>query len=217
MAKTEEIAAATRRAALEQEMRSLAIQPTAPAPGLPTSSTWGSGVSPATPSTAPLAWAKPVAKPQVASPATTKKTLADIQREEELRKQKLAAATAAAQPVSGVSGGKRYADLASKSTAPAQQMGGAAWSTVGAGGKVRIPTGPSAAVPQAVRSTSNANVATTSTTRAPARPAVSVRSATMTGQSSINAANDEFTKWAKGELTRGLTSGINGKVRYDRL
>lgn len=213
MAKAEEIAAASRRAILEQEMKVLASQPAAPAPGLPTSSTWGSGVSPATPTTAPLAWAKPAMKTQAPSANTTKKTLADIQREEELRKQKLAAATAAAQTSSGISGGKRYADLASKPSAPSQPIGGSAWSTVGAGGKVRIPTGPSGAVPQAVRSVSNANIATASTARTAARPAPAIRSATTSGQSSINAANDEFTKWAKGELTRGLNSDINGKTK----
>jgi PERQ amino acid-rich with GYF domain-containing protein len=205
MAKAEEIAAANRRVQLEQEMKLLANQPAAPAPGLPTSSTWGSGVSPATPTTAPLAWAKPVTTTQAAS--VSKRTLADIQREEELRKQKIAAQ--AAQTSSGVSGGKRYADLASKPTAPSQPLGGSAWSTVGASGKVKIPTGPSVAAPQAVRSVSSANNATTSVSRAP-RPAPTVRSAT-TGQSNINAANEEFTKWAKGELTRGLNTGINGE------
>jgi hypothetical protein len=92
MAKAEEIAAANRRAQLEQEMKLLASQPVAPAPGLPTSSTWGSSVSPATPTSAPLAWAKPATNAQPVS--ASKKTLADIQREEELRKQKIAAQTA---------------------------------------------------------------------------------------------------------------------------
>ncbi|PMD35994.1 hypothetical protein L207DRAFT_587025 [Hyaloscypha variabilis F] len=204
MAKAEEIAAANRRAQLEQEMKLLASQPVAPAPGLPTSSTWGSSVSPATPTSAPLAWAKPATNAQPVS--ASKKTLADIQREEELRKQKIAAQTA--QTSSGITSGKRYADLASKPTAPIQPVGGSAWSTVGAGGKVKIPTGPSAAAPQAVRSVSNANVAPSSSTRAP-RPAPTIRSATTAGQSNINAANEEFTKWAKGELTRGLNTGIN--------
>jgi PERQ amino acid-rich with GYF domain-containing protein len=211
MAKAEEIAAANRRAILEQEMKILASQPAAPAPGLPTSSTWGSGVSPATPTSAPLAWAKPANKTQITSANGSKKTLADIQREEELRKQKVAAATAAAQTSSGISGGKRYADLASKPTATSQPIGGSAWSTVGAGGKVRIPTGPAAVVPQTTRSVSSANIATAPAARA-SRPAPAIRSATTTAQSSINAANEEFTKWAKGELTRGLNTNINGKI-----
>jgi len=206
MAKAEEIAAATRRAQLEQELKLHSSPPVAPAPGLPTSSTWGSGVSPATPTTAPLAWAKPATNVQAVS--ASKKTLADIQREEELRKQKIAAQ--AAQTSSGITGGKRYADLASKPTAPAQPVGGSAWSTVGAGGKVKIPTGPSAAAPPAVRSVSSANIAPASSARAP-RPVPTTRSATAAGQSNINAANEEFTKWAKGELTRGLNTGINGK------
>jgi PERQ amino acid-rich with GYF domain-containing protein len=208
VAKAEEIAAANRRAQLEQEMKLLTSQPVAPAPGLPTSSTWGSGVSPATPTTAPLAWAKPTSTSQAAS--ASKRTLAEIQREEELRKQKIAAQTA--QTTSGSSGGKRYADLASKPTMPSQPVGGSAWSTVGAGGKVKIPTGPSTAAPQAVRSVSSANIATASTARAP-RPTPAVRSTTTSGQGNINAANEEFTKWAKGELTRGLNTGINGKTR----
>jgi PERQ amino acid-rich with GYF domain-containing protein len=208
MAKAEELAAANRRAQLEQEMKMLASQPAAPAPGLPMTSTWGSSVSPATPTTAPLAWAKPTTTAQAAS--TSKKTLADIQREEELRKQKIAAQSA--QTSTGVSGGKRYADLASKPTAPSPPVGGSAWSTVGAGGKVKIPTGPSTVMPPAVRSVSSANVATTSAARA-SRPAATVRSTTTSGQSNITAANDEFTKWAKGELTRGLNTGINGTTR----
>jgi PERQ amino acid-rich with GYF domain-containing protein len=208
MAKAEEIAAANRRAQLEQEMKLLASQPVAPAPGLPTSSTWGSGVSPVTPTPAPLAWAKPTSTSQATS--TSKRTLAEIQREEELRKQKIAAQ--ATQTTSGNSGGKRYADLASKPTVSSQPVGGSAWSTVGAGGKVKIPTGPPAVAPQAVRSVSSANIATASTARAP-RPTPTVRSATTSGQSNVNAANEEFTKWAKGELTRGLNTGINGKAR----
>jgi PERQ amino acid-rich with GYF domain-containing protein len=208
MAKAEEIAAANRRAQVEQEMKVLASQPAAPAPGLPMSSTWGSGVSPATPTTAPLAWAKPATNAQAASANSTKRTLADIQREEELRKQKIAAQ--AAQTSSGISGGKRYADLASKPTAPSQPTGGSAWSTVGAGGKVKIPTGPSAAAPPALRSVSSANIASATSARAP-RPAPAARSVTTAGQSNINAANEEFSKWAKSELTRGLNTGINGK------
>ena len=210
-AKAEEIAAAARRVIHEQEMKALSSQPPPPAPGLPTTSTWGNTVSPATPTNAPSAWSKPsAAKAQAASSvAAAKKTLADIQREEELRKQKLAAATAAAQPSSGISGGKRYADYASKPTATVSATGGAAWSTVGAGGKVKIPTGPSAAAPQAMRATSNANVPTASSTRV-TRPAPATRGATSTGQTGVASANDEFRKWAKDVLAKGLNPGIDG-------
>ncbi|KAF4629921.1 hypothetical protein G7Y89_g8221 [Cudoniella acicularis] len=206
-AKAEEAAAAVRRAHHEQEMKALSNQPATPAPGLPTTSTWGNTASPSI-TTAPSAWAKPSAsKVQAASSASSsKKTLADIQREEEIRKQKLAAAAAASQPAS-VSGGKRYADLASKPTAIGPTMG-STWSTVGAGGKVKIPTGPSAAAPPAVRAVSSANMTTTSTTRA-TRPAPATRSVTMSGSAGVTSANEEFMKWAKGSLAKGLNSDIN--------
>jgi PERQ amino acid-rich with GYF domain-containing protein len=213
-AKVEEAAAASRRALLELELRS---QPAAPAPGLPTTSTWGSSSSPAAPN-APSAWAKPATKTQALSNAASsnKKTLADIQREEELRKQKLAA-TAAATAIpgqSGVSGGKRYADLASKPTSSSPATG-AAWSTVGAGGKVKIPTGPAAATPMsAPRAVSGTSLTTNASAKA-ARPAATTRSITTgnttTGQSGVSVAHQEFTKWAKNALAKGLNSDINGK------
>ncbi|KAE8442572.1 hypothetical protein EG329_003059 [Mollisiaceae sp. DMI_Dod_QoI] len=214
-AKAEEIAAAARRANYEQELKMLTSQPAPPAPGLPTTSTWGNSASPATPTNAPSAWAKPAASKVVAASnvASSKKTLADIQREEELRKQKLAAAAAATQPSPGLSGGKRYADLASKSTMSAAPAGGSAWSTVGPSGKVRVPTGPAAAVPQAVRAVSSANVATMSTPRV-ARPAPAIRSATTSGQSSVGAAKEEFIRWTKAALASKLNAGINADSIY---
>jgi PERQ amino acid-rich with GYF domain-containing protein len=206
-AKAEEIAAAARRANYEQELKMLATQPAALAPGLPTTSTWGNSASPAIPTNAPSAWTKPAASKVIASSntASSKKTLADIQREEELRKQKVAAA-AAAQPTPGVSGGKRYADLASKST-PA--IGVSAWTTVGTGGKARVPTGPVVAIPPAVRAVSSTNVATISTPRA-ARPAATTRSATTSGQSNVIVAKEEFIRWTKAALANKLNAGING-------
>lgn len=208
-AKDEEVAAAQRRIAHEQEMRMLSSQSIAPAPGLPTTSTWGNIASPATPTNSASVWAKPaVPTVSAASKATSsKKTLAEIQREEELRKQKLALAAAAAAPVA-VAGGKRYADLASKSTANLATAG-SAWSTVGAGGKVKIPTGPAAPAPQAVRAASSANPATTAAVRA-TRPTVMPRSVTASGSASATSAHEEFNKWAKATLAKGLNSGING-------
>ncbi|KAK2627656.1 hypothetical protein QTJ16_002302 [Diplocarpon rosae] len=205
-AKAEEIAAATRRANYEHELKLLANQPNAPAPGLPTTSTWGNTASPAIPSNAPSAWAKPAAsKVQILSNnAAAKKTLADIQKEEESRKLKAAAAAAAAQPA--VSAGKRYADLASKVNPAPAPMGGSPWSTVGAGGKVRIPTGPGAAAPQAARAVSSANVTTASAPRT-TKPAAAARSTP--GPVSANAAKEEFAKWAKAVLTNGLNPDIN--------
>ncbi|TVY32524.1 GYF domain-containing protein [Lachnellula subtilissima] len=207
-AKDEEIAAAGRRIAHEQEMRLLTSQPLAPAPGLPTTSTWGSTASPATPTNASSVWAKPAISTITApsKSANSKKTLADIQREEELRKQKLAAAAAASQPAS-VSGGKRYADLASKSTASVPTVG-SAWSTVGAGGKVKIPTGPAAAAPQAVRSVTSASIATPPSVRT-TKPVPAIRSVIASGSASTTSAHEEFNKWAKATLAKGLNSGIN--------
>jgi len=204
-AKAEEIAAAQRRANYEQELKMLTSVATAPAPGLPTTSTWGNTASPATPTNAPSAWAKPAAsKVQPSSgSAASKKTLADIQREEESRKQKAAAAIIAAQPA--VSAGKRYADLASKVSPPAP-LSGSPWSTVGAGGKVRVPTGPAASSPQPTRAVSSANVSTASAPRV-TKPAATVRSAT--GPAGANAAKEEFVKWAKATLSNGLNSDIN--------
>jgi PERQ amino acid-rich with GYF domain-containing protein len=213
-AKAEREATVLRRAQQEQDMKLLSNQPIAPAPGLPTSSTWGSGVSPSTPSTAPSPWATSSAmKPQVSAVnASHKKTLADIQREEELRKQKAAAATAAAQPSLGISGGKRYADLASKASAAGPAVGGP-WATVGAGGKVKpvgkIPTGPAASSPHAVRAASSATIPT-SNARATARPPPATRSITTTGQIGITTAKDEFHKWAKAALVKELRSDIDG-------
>merc|ERR1712093_772867 len=171
-AKAEEIAAAQRRANYEQELKMLTSVATAPAPGLPTTSTWGNTASPATPTNAPSAWAKPAASK--------------------------------VQP-SSVSAGKRYADLASKVSPPAP-LSGSPWSTVGAGGKVRVPTGPAASSPQPTRAVSSANVSTASAPRV-TKPAATVRSAT--GPAGANAAKEEFVKWAKATLSNGLNSDIN--------
>ncbi|TVY62896.1 GYF domain-containing protein mpd2 [Lachnellula suecica] len=205
-ARDEEIAIAARRVAHEHEMRLLTNQPLAPAPGLPTSSTWGNTGSPATPTGGASAWAKPAATniSAASKSSTSKKTLADIQREEEHRKQKLAAAAAAALPASvPVAGGKRYADLASKSSAIPPV--GSAWSTVGAGGKVKVPTGPAAPALPAVRSVSSANIAPTSSVRAP-RPVTASRS--MTSGGNMREAQQEFDKWTKATLTKGLPQGF---------
>ena len=212
-AKLEEAHAAVRRAAMEQERLHQPVVP-APAPGLPSNSTWGSSASPAT-TTTPSAWAKPAPSKAITSGVTSaasKRTLADIQREEELRKQKLATVTAATALPGQASGGKRYADLASK-TAAAGPPTASAWSTVGAGGKVKIPTGPAASLPSN-RAVSNTIVPTTVGAKA-VRPPVAARSAT-TGTSSAvqgvaTTASQEFTKWAKDALAKGLNTGINGK------
>ncbi|OCK84296.1 hypothetical protein K432DRAFT_378700 [Lepidopterella palustris CBS 459.81] len=217
-AQQEEIAAAARRAALEKEYMTHTISPAA-APGLPSSSTWASGASPITPlASTPSAWAKPLAgKAPGQQGAGAKKTLQQIQKEEEARKQRAAAAANVANataPTVGVapplSSGKRYADLAGKHTPPtAPTQGGGAWTTVGASGKAKatgvpIPTGPAAGV----RSTSSGIIPT-----APVKPKpllTGSRSATMGGglASQVNA-QEEFKKWAIGELKGDLGKGIN--------
>lgn len=220
-AKLEEAAAAARRALAEQER---ANQPPPPAPGLPSTANWASASSTTpTPSAGP-AWGKAV-KSQTAAPTTPKKTLAQIQKEEEARKQRQqasaasaasAAATAQAAMVSSpaANAAKRYADLASKATpqTPTPQTpaaAGGAWTTVGAGGKTKaIPPAP---------------VVVTSTTpvSAAAKPTRSVSAVTRpptmsTGTATNpNRAGEEFAKWAKIALGRGLNNSINGKTQFN--
>ncbi|KAG0652772.1 GYF domain-containing mpd2 [Hyphodiscus hymeniophilus] len=203
-AKQEEAASASRRVQLEQERKILTNQPAAPAPGLPTSSTWGNTASPVTPSTV-SAWTLAAAPKTQAPSKSAAKTLSDIQREEEARKKRLAAASAAAQPVTSISGGKRYAELASKPTAAIPALGGS-WSTVGAGGKVKIPTGPAAVIPQSVRAASSATAPAVSPR--PVRPAPALRSVT-SGQTGLTTAKDEFNKWAKATLSKGLNTDVD--------
>lgn len=213
----EEAAIAARRAQAEQQLKLLNTQNTVPAPGLPTSSTWGTASSPA-PTTSSSPWAKPSAtKTQVTTAsAASKKTLADIQREEESRKQKLAAVVAATTPaVQGSNSGKRYADLAGKPSASVSPVGGTAWNTVGAGGKVKVPTGPSVTTPQISRAVSSAAIP--SAPSRVTRPVVANRSTSTMIPGVANNANDEFNKWAKGELTKGLNPGVDGKFSHMKL
>jgi len=224
-AQQEEIAAAARRALAEQERLNQPIAP-APAPGLPSSSIWGSGTSPVTPASAgPSAWAKPLAgkTPPVPNAASAKKTLAQIQKEEEARKQRAAAAAAAnaantaASGAPGLAAGKRYADLAGKVAGAGIgiQAPGSAWTTVGASGKPKAPTvTASAGLNSAPRAVSSSTVPTIGLP-GKSKPAITpVRSTTMGGaQAGQPNANDEFQKWAKSALTKGLNSNINGE-RY---
>uniref|UniRef100_A0A093VH25 GYF domain-containing protein mpd2 n=1 Tax=Talaromyces marneffei PM1 TaxID=1077442 RepID=A0A093VH25_TALMA len=202
-AQREELAAQARRAQLLAEQERLSQAQQATAPGLPSTANWASSVSPVTPSTASSAWSKPAAK----ATGTPAKTLAQIQKEEEARKQKLAqvsavqaAATTAASPVSG----KRYADLASKVAASPTPAATGAWTTVGAGGKAKAPP----ATPVGPRSTS-ATLASPQVAKP--RPVAPVRTTTIatTPVSNANRANEEFTKWAKVTLGKGLNNGIN--------
>jgi PERQ amino acid-rich with GYF domain-containing protein len=211
-AEREAAAAAARREAFEKEMQAQNQSP-AVQPGLPSSSTWASGASPVTPSaTNASVWTKPAATKVAAQPTpSSKKTLQQIQKEEEARKQRATAQAVAAANAFGAaappaSAGKRYADLASKTTPtlPAMPIGSTAWTTVGASGKVKTPGGTTTPVPAAVRSTS-----TTILPSLTKKPAVT-RSATMGGQSGKLNAEEEFRKWAVNELRHDLNKGING-------
>ncbi|MCJ1245766.1 hypothetical protein MMC30_002970 [Trapelia coarctata] len=215
-AQQEEIAAAARRALAEQE-RQNQIQPIIPTAGLPSTVNWASSTSPATPTSAgPSAWAKPLAGKQAVagSASTAKKTLAQIQKEEETRKNRAAAAAAAnaANNLAGIPtlpGGKRYADLAGKVASPVTPGMTGAWTTVGAGGKLKTPVGLSSATPSVPKALSSGSL-TSVAAAVKSKPIVApVRSNTAGGSSSAQSANDELYKWAKGALGKGLNASIN--------
>ncbi|PTD06757.1 hypothetical protein FCULG_00006737 [Fusarium culmorum] len=211
-AKAEEAAAAQRKAILEQELKEREKTAAASNAGLPATSTWGHG----SPAPAGSPWSKPgpsktTSTAAPSAPASSKKTLAEIQREEELRKQKAIQASPQASTPTGVS--KSYANLAGKpgqsiltnaasaaaaaaATAPPP---GSGWATVGAGGKVKVPTGPSSQG----RSVSAANIKPiASPTKPTSKPATSGNGKADTG----NAAMEEFNKWVGRELSRGITA-----------
>ncbi|PWY74443.1 hypothetical protein BO70DRAFT_389044 [Aspergillus heteromorphus CBS 117.55] len=207
-AQKEELAAAARRAQLLAEQERLS-QVQAPAPGLPSTANWASAGSPATPTSSGSVWS---AKGPAASSA--KKTLAQIQKEEEARKQRLAAAAAAAQsaavspPAAPPSTGKRYADLASKAPAAASPVSAAAsgaWTTVGAGGKAKAPP----AAPSGPRSSSGATPVPVSPVKPKPVAVATPRTVVATPPTNPNRAVEEFTKWAKLTLVKGLDSNIN--------
>lgn len=206
-AHADELATAARRAAAEHERQN--APQIAPAPGLPSSANWAKPATP-TAATGPSAWAKPTAsKAAVATPVTsTKRTLAQIQREEEVRKNKAAAAAAAnatnAAAPAPLAGGKRYADLASKVAPQISTGGSSAWTTVGAGGKVKTPTTPAAPAQGAsVRSTSTGTVQSTVSAKPAAKSMVAV--------AGKEKAHEEFQKWVRGAVGKGLNGGISGK------
>lgn len=205
-------------------------------PGLPTSSTWGSG-SPAPSVSSP--WSKPstvkagvVATPVTPTSGDRKKTLAEIQREEEARKQKAvkeqASQTAAAAGASTL--GKRYAELASKTGPPGITTAAAAaaasaaasasasasptaasgWATVGAGGRVKIPTAPASHSSQAqapAQSPSPSTVRSPSSQVSKAQVKSAAAPVIKSSSSTASEAQGEFQKWVRAELTRGLNPG----------
>lgn len=230
-AKLEEVAAAARRALAEQER---ANQPPPVAPGLPSTANWASsGTQVSSAGNNASAWSKPATgKPQPSpAPNAPKKTLAQIQKEEEARKQRQANAAAAAAAASAAanaqqaaistapgSAGKRYADLASK-VAPSNGSSPAsgAWTTVGAGGKVKQTTpvpvaAPLRSVPGLTPSPSpvakNRPIAPTTTTTTTTRTTTVGNAAPV---ASPSRPTEELTKWAKMALGKGLNSSINGK------
>ena len=204
---------AARRAAFEKEMMVQSMAPQ-PQPGLPTSSTWGSGQSPVTPGSAGAsAWTKPfTGKTTGSGSASQGKTLAQIQKEEEARK-KMAAAKASTTAAAGastappLSSGKRYADLAGKNAAPQPTVGGA-WTTVGANGKVKANALAAAPPPSRVAS---GNALPTAAPR-PKPTTVPSRSAAMGGATSQANAQEEFKKWAITELRPDLKGNISGML-----
>ena len=207
-AQKEENAVAARRALAEQERLSQQYQPVAPAPGLPSSANWASSISPAVPaSTGVSPWTKPATgKPAVATPvAGAKKTLAQIQKEEEARKNRAANAAANATATAALAGGKRYAELASKASVPAPLTSSAAWTTVGASGKVKTPTAPA---PSSSTRTASGGAVQPPTSAAKPKPIVTTSTK---GSSNPQLANQEFQKWIKSALGKGLNSNMNGK------
>lgn len=206
----EEIAAAARRAQLAAEQERLSQAQAQVVPGLPSSANWASSGSPATPTSAGSVW-NSKAQPAPTNTAT-KKTLAQIQKEEEHRKQRLAAAAAAAAatatPSPPASVGKRYADLASKVASPGPSAtvptASGAWTTVGASGKAKAPP----AAPLGPRSTSGTVPLATAAVAKP-RPVSATRPVAMPQSTNPNRAMEEFTKWAKLALGKGLNSNIN--------
>lgn len=228
-AKLEEAAAAQRRAQAEQEAALLREREKAAAiaTGLPSSSTWGT-VSPANTPGASVSspWSKPAAGAVAAVTAAVtpgaerKKTLAEIQREEEARKQKAKELAAQQQGVAAQALGKRYADLASKTSVPpglpahavvgvaagVAPVSAAGWATVGAGGKVKAPPGPSSALRTPVPTT-------VKPTPTPVVKAVAKPSATAASKDSGSDAQQEFRKWIHRELSRGLSSGLDSTFK----
>lgn len=214
-AQQEEVATVARRAIADQDRQSQAQPIAAVAPGLPSSANWASGVSPVIPiSTGSSVWTKPGAgKTPLATTATnTKKTLAQIQKEEEARKNRAAASAASSAVINSnivVAGGKRYADLAGKAALSTAQATSTAWTTVGAGGKVKPPTAP-APVPN----TRPAAIGLTQATTSAPKPKVTVpaRNTAASAISGQQAANEEFQKWTKNALSKGLNTGIPGAL-----
>lgn len=235
-AETEAAAAAARRAAFEKEMEAQAAAAvTQSAGGLPAGASWASGSASSPTTAAPAAWTKTAQK----SAGASAKTMAQIQKEEEARKRRLAAVVATAQAhamssVANPAGGKSYAHLAGKVTPassnvnPASNANGA-WTTVGASGKAKTPApAPVTAMPGAAARA--ASVPTTTLPQqqlpqqqqpqqqqqqqAPRKAPGSRASATNAAATASVNAQEEFKKWAVGELRPDLNKNIIGKSSF---
>jgi PERQ amino acid-rich with GYF domain-containing protein len=208
------------RAAAQLQAQQAAAYGNASSEDLPASMAWGlasSGSGKATASNPALA------SPSVATPpaavwgggdaAAPKKTLKQIQEEEEKRAkaQKAKAASVSAAAVSAASGSngsavpkRGYADLAA---APAAPVPG--WSTVGAGGKPIPGAAPKAAAPAPA-----APLLRSTSTAASARPASAAGTARSNGPAASASLDDTYTpsldfiKWAKTALS-GLRTPVD--------
>lgn len=208
-AKQEEIQTAMRRAAREKEV---AAQPVAPATGLPSTSSWGSGEALPSPSVAgPSAWAKTTSIKPATGTAAAKNTLQQIQKEEEASRRRVLAAVASAKsvtnsPTTAIPAGKRYADLAGGSVAQAPPgIVASAWTTVGASGKPKTPATPT--FPAAGLRTASVDAASNATAAPKTKPTVAPL---RTNVPASFTAQDDFKKWAVSELRPDLKKGIQG-------
>jgi len=182
---------------------------------LPSGATWASAQSPAgSTGSAPSVWGAKTA------PKPVGKTLQQIQKEEEAKKQRTVVTASVASIIGTASptiasSGKRYADLAGKNVSPAPAaMPGGGWNTVGAGGKVKslppIPTAP------AGRSVSG-GVATAQAPKPTPMRSTTLGSAQISKMTKADAL-EEFKKWAIADLQRGqLESGIEATSLLETL
>lgn len=230
-AKAEEVADALRKAAAAQEHalareRERVASAAANAAALPASSTWGHG----SPSATTTPWSKPGSvKPSTSGLSTTssnsKKTLADIQREEEARKQK--ARDVSAQTGVPAPSTKSYANLAGKPSyaSPMASPSAAAsmvatqppppgWSMVGAGGKVKTP-GATGVTGVQSRSTSISSAKPSPIVTAAKPSPKPMVAAIQTRSDGASTAVDEFNKWVNRELSKGITGVTDSKCKFD--
>lgn len=196
------------------------IQPPPPAPGLPSTATWATSPSGTPASGQASAWTKPLVKTNTLPSGGAKKTLQQIQKEEELRKAKAAAAAAVAQATQSVPthptiiGGKRYADLAGKTQLPPQiNTAGGVWTTVGPGGKSKnLATSP-------IPATSAQSLRTTPSTPALGLSTGAVKKTLPTSPAPkpvVTSANEEFMRWCKANI-KGLNAGLQGNSPISHL